>query len=334
MKFKQTGHMYYLLAKLYGLRMHLPFYKEKPIFAGFELTNVCNLKCVMCALTYSDKKKGFMDFEFFKSAFNQVYDLGIRNIGFHIQGEPIMHPKIREIVAYVNKEGVEVGLSTNMQLMTEGLARDLMKNGVKYFRLSIEGSNKEDYEKIRVNGKFEVLLKNMEILKNLRDREFNDVNISINSVYMENNQDIIEFYDTFAHLVDEITYSPINNMGGEIRGVKPDNWRRKRLCIIPFERVYITWDGLLTMCCLDSMNKLIMGDAKKDSIKDIWYGEKYKRYRRLHKIAMQRKIPMCGKCYTSTPYQNYLLNIKINKELKEKKQTNYDVSYNNEELMT
>src|SRR5690606_18381520 len=50
-------------------------------------------------------------------------------------------------------------------------------------------------------------------------------------------------------------------------------WRMWQGCVV-------TWDGLVVPCCFDKDAKHRMGDLKKESLKDIWYGQEYTGFRR------------------------------------------------------
>ena len=44
----------------------------KPIELILEITNACNLSCIMCPRVNMQRKVGYMDFELFKSIINQI----------------------------------------------------------------------------------------------------------------------------------------------------------------------------------------------------------------------------------------------------------------------
>ena len=78
---------------------------EFPFVVDIELTNFCNLKCIMCNQVYMKREKGFMEEELFKKIVDECIEnkAGIRLIGL---GEPFLHKKIIDFVKYVkNKKG-------------------------------------------------------------------------------------------------------------------------------------------------------------------------------------------------------------------------------------
>ena len=47
----------------------------------------------------------------------------------------------------------------------------LLSSDLETLVLSIDEKNKENYEKIRVNAKFDKIMKNLELLKNIREKK-------------------------------------------------------------------------------------------------------------------------------------------------------------------
>ena len=50
----------------------------------------------------------------------------------------------------------------------------------------------------------------------------------------------------------------------------------KEKCVLPFKQLIIRPDGKVSLCCNDPYGKNTLGDLTKDSILDIWNGDKFK----------------------------------------------------------
>lgn len=50
-------------------------------------------------------------------------------------------------------------------------------------------------------------------------------------------------------------------------------------CMLPFRQLIIRPDGKVSLCCNDAVGKYTLGDITKDSLTDIWHGEKFQRVR-------------------------------------------------------
>ena len=72
-----------------------------------------------------------------------------------------MDRKLPERVEYLKKLGIpNVSISTNVSLLTEKKAREILKAGMNMVTLSIDSLNKEVYESIRRGLVFEKCIEN------------------------------------------------------------------------------------------------------------------------------------------------------------------------------
>lgn len=59
----------------------------------------------------------------------------------------------------------------------------------------------------------------------------------------------------------------------------------------------INWDGTVTAFCGDYDNKMLIGDLKENSLKEIWNSEKADCYRKLLSQKKYDEIELCRYCY-------------------------------------
>jgi radical SAM protein with 4Fe4S-binding SPASM domain len=79
-----------------------------------EISNLCNIQCSFCPVVERDNK--IMSIEDFQKILMQVKPL-TQEICLHLMGEPLAHPKIRDIFQLCDKENVKVQLTTNGLLL-------------------------------------------------------------------------------------------------------------------------------------------------------------------------------------------------------------------------
>jgi organic radical activating enzyme len=126
-----------------------------PVRLWIESTSRCNLRCGYCPNKDIEKADhGFMDLDLFKSIIDQVADHAYDVNLFH-RGEPTMHPRLPEMVAYARQKGLYTRIHTNITLLSEKKARALLDAGLDYMSCSFDGYTKEMYEKNRVGAKFD-----------------------------------------------------------------------------------------------------------------------------------------------------------------------------------
>lgn len=69
-------------------------------------------------------------------------------------------------------------------------------------------------------------------------------------------------------------------------------WRMWHSCVV-------TWDGKVVPCCFDKDAAHVMGDLKKQSLREIWNGEAYRQFRSAL-LRSRREIDICTNCSEGT----------------------------------
>ena len=69
---------------------------------------------------------------------------------FNWRGEPLLNPKLPEIIDYANKKGIlETMINTNATKFDEKNVRKIIKSGLDIMIYSFDGGTKATYEKMR-----------------------------------------------------------------------------------------------------------------------------------------------------------------------------------------
>jgi radical SAM protein with 4Fe4S-binding SPASM domain len=116
-----------------------------------ELTNVCNFHCTFCPDEIMERKRGRMSFEEACRIFDMVAKdkerLGpLYPVKLHQMGEPTLHPRLVDIVAYAEANGVPIELNTNCSLLTPELVDGLYRAGLTNFVLSYQTPDEESFK--------------------------------------------------------------------------------------------------------------------------------------------------------------------------------------------
>ncbi|MCT4605054.1 MAG: radical SAM protein [Marinisporobacter sp.] len=283
--------------------------EDAPLHLDIEPTNACNLKCPMCPRTIlvnDDEKKGnfkvgMMSMDTFKKIIDEAVAIGVYSIKLNWLGEPLVHPQIVEMVRYAKEQGiVDVMFNTNAVTLTEDLSRDLIEAGLDKIFFSFDSPYKEKYEEIRVGASYEESLNNIKRIVKLRNELGKTSPITrISMVLMEDNKDE---YEAFVHLfkdsVDAVSYVEYRTPIGEEKEIDTSI---DFACSQLWQRMFISWDGDVIVCCVDSERGYVPGNIHKDSIQNIWKNEKYMNIRNKHQNGEWYKINICKKC--DLPYK-------------------------------
>jgi radical SAM protein with 4Fe4S-binding SPASM domain len=146
---------------------------ELPTYLQIEPVGQCNLRCQMCAIQF--RRDGpphgppaFMAFEHFTRL---VDELGaVRTLHLQGLGEPMMHPRFFDMVAYAAAKGITVTTNTNLTLLNPARAERCVTSGLDCVHVSIDGATAATYERIRVRAHLDRVLRNVELLLAARQR--------------------------------------------------------------------------------------------------------------------------------------------------------------------
>lgn len=276
-----------------------------PIHLDIETTNACNLRCPMCPRTIMalDKsgKVGFMNFELYKSIIDQGVENGLCSVKLNYLGEPLIHPDIVKQVKYAKEKGViEIMFNTNAVALTEEMSHKLLEAGLDSIFFSIDYTSPDKYNQTRVGADFYKVVRNIKKFIELKNNlGYKHVQTRISMVVMDHTREELEEYKRFGFEelgVDSVGYGELIDYAGEWVGY-PEHYNPNFVCAQLFHRMFIMWDGVVTPCCADTKRESIMGNARKEKLKDIWHNKKYENMRNAHIQGRYYEIPICRKCY-------------------------------------
>jgi len=125
----------------------------------FYLTEGCNLACRHCWLAPKLDAQGdrypTLPIELFETALLEARPLGLSGVKL-TGGEPLLHPRIVDILALIRREKLRLALETNGLLCTPALAAEIAKSPHRFVSVSMDGVDAETHEWVRgVAGSFE-----------------------------------------------------------------------------------------------------------------------------------------------------------------------------------
>jgi len=275
-----------------------------------EISNRCNLRCPLCPNGRSEIKRQKMDISlsFFKEIINdiRIYDPRIQLWNY---GEPLLHPRILDILKEIPMSFTRCELSTNGHIMSEKIAEALVSSGVTEVIFAIDGLTQETYEIYRRGGNLTRVLKNLNLLVSKRNKYNFDTKITVQFIAFKHNFREIPFLGEFflPRGVDEIRVKSamlmVNgdekklievakkylylNYPGERYSVKDGHFvvkgNKLDYCPVIGKSLTITTDERLLICCWDYNGEYeIIDKSKFEYLKNI--------------INSNQTPEMCQKC--------------------------------------
>ena len=144
-----------------------------PGFVQIEPVGQCNLACRMCPVVLRGdggpgKPPAFMPFETFCSLIDQF--AGVRELHLQGLGEPMLHPRFFDMVAYAAARGIEVSTNTNLTALSDRRAEQCVRSGLARMHVSLDAADPAAYEYIRVGSRYARVLKNLQRILETRRR--------------------------------------------------------------------------------------------------------------------------------------------------------------------
>ncbi|HPD81837.1 MAG TPA: radical SAM/SPASM domain-containing protein [Candidatus Pacearchaeota archaeon] len=281
--------------------------KKFPLGVDIGTTNLCNAACIMCPHSKL-KKMGTMDMKLYKKIIDNCARLNIKLITLSFFGEPFLDKNIIEKIKYAKEKKMYVGLYSNASLLNKDLSKKIIESGLDGITISFDGYSKETYEKIRKNLKFEITKRNVLELINIKNK-MKRLNPKITLVLVEleeNKKEIGNFYKEWKEKVDSINIINMRNWANDIQkeGTKESFHFNKKIkrkpCALIWLKMIVDWNGDVVLCCDDWNHSIILGNLKKQTIEEIWEGDKLKKIRESHKKGEFYNVPLCAGCNKKT----------------------------------
>lgn len=306
--FKRNFNLQFLLYRVkWNYFPKIGFLSKFPLHVDIETTDKCNLKCVMCVHGQGkDAAGGFIDKDFAKKIIREAAEGGVYSIKLNWRGEPALHKDLSELVRFAKECGImEVQINTNGLPFSEQKIKDIIEAGLDRVIFSVDANSGKTYSRIRIGGNFEVLIKNIESFIRIRKvLHIKKPFIRLQMVRMKENQDEVDgFIQRWKSRVDDLRVSDVTDRGQGQELIVGDQIAVGRIkCPQPWQRLVISRDGVVSGCCSDWYQNLVVGDMKKNSLKNIWRGEKMNMLRRRILDKRMDECEPCKSCYVKESY--------------------------------
>lgn len=286
-----------------------------PFIINIDPSDKCNFQCKFCPTGDRELMKktpgrnfGTMDFELYKKIIDDLaeFEDKIKVIRLYKDGEPLLNPNFAKMVAYAKNSGFvdRVDTTTNAALLNKDLSLKIIEAGLNRINISIEGVRDEQYKEFSgANVNFEKLVENIAFFYEHRAQCEMIVKINGDVISEEDKQ---TFLDTFGDITDGIFIESIMDCWptfelekvevNESRGIYGQEIKEVLTCPYPFYSFPINSDGTASLCFLDWHRKLVIGDVKKQTVKEIWESDAMKNYQKMFLRGERKSHPICAEC--------------------------------------
>lgn len=289
-----------------------------PTSANIEVTNLCNIDCIMCRRTGWGKGRsvGNMSLEQFGDILDQIPTL--RTSVLTGIGEPLINKEFLAMLRLATERGVASSFVTNATLLTRQGSEKLteMRRLASQIIVSVDSPDPKEFEEIRVRAKFDEVMEGTRALTAAGKGEAGMAPIRINTVVMESTvHRMAQTVRMCADLgVNIVTFTPIMEYRPDV-----DVWEERHItsaaklksnqqeaetlgkelgvlvttdvvshpalspylgCAAPWDSIAVTYDGYVCPCCmLNDSDEIHFGNLFEEPFTDIWNGEQYRQFR-------------------------------------------------------
>jgi hypothetical protein len=308
------------------------FRSPQPVVYNIETTNACNMRCEMCPrTTMMTRGVETMAPALFERLVDQLHPFpaatwtrwerfvadtyGIhdgdmsenhfflriipRVIQLHGYGDPLLDRNMAGYVRLLSDAGLESYFSCNPANIDIDRTVEMFENGLGYIKYSIESVDDSAHKEIRgeasdFSRSYASILRLLELKREHGYRTV--VVITMLDLNRENQEEDYRLLreafagrDVYLYLKseDQQWYRQ------DYHGTKSVHW--SECCKHPWMSMTIKSNGEACMCMEDYDNEIVLGDARRESLADIWNGETYRRFREDH-LTARRGLKCTERC--------------------------------------
>ena len=210
---------------------------------------------------------------------------GIKSLKLYFFGESLLHPQIGEILALGTAACDRVELTTNGMPMTAKRANEIVEAEVDYVRVSI-------YDEIPHP---ENVVRNVRTLWETRQARGAGKPFIFVKVFDQAQADAIR--PDYEGICDEIGPEGLHSIGSDMIQIKRLTGPHIA-CPYPFYNLVVKSNGDVVPCCVAWEKSLIVGNAREQTLAEIWKGDRLAEIHRLHLSGRSGELAACAKCDT------------------------------------
>lgn len=303
------------------LRYKLP---RKPRQIQIEITNRCNMDCHMCPREVLGIELEHMEWDKFTAVVDKLTER--EDITLTGWGEPFLHPKIFDMVAYCKERGHKVMITSNGLFARSSIPREIVQSGLDALTFSVDSVNGHVEDGHANNKVFE----NIETVSRMRTNGAPSLRLqsTLHAGCEEDLYDVIRYAARIGCDIvnvgrldrkyapdlkrpspeeEERIFKKADRLSGSL-GIQLD-WlqysvskgltrlfyrlfRKKlhqsgRYCLKTFNYAYVNRLGEVTPCCLLPQTK--MGNVIEEDLEKIWQSGQFNQFRENYRET-------CGSC--------------------------------------
>ena len=245
------------------------------------------------------RQRGTMDMALFRKIVDEAVTIpAIDHFTITGLGEPLLDKHLIERIRYVRRAmpGILLDLYTNGSCLDEAKATEFRDAGlsVLYVSLNAVTADKrrqimklDDFEQVRAatHKAMEIGGARMKVIvKAVCSKDLME--------HQEGEQFLAEWNGTFQQGGNAFLHLEGNWAGA----VWPMRVKPTSPCDRALNQFMVLWDGRVSLCCFDGEGEVILGDLNRQTIREVFSGEKAAGIRQAHVEGRRGELKLCSSC--------------------------------------
>ncbi|MBU0547919.1 MAG: radical SAM protein [Candidatus Omnitrophica bacterium] len=185
-----------------------------PLKLTIDITDSCDMHCIMCWYHsfYLGNDKNlvprFFPLKRFEALIKELKAMHTKTVTLCAEGEPLLHPQIKEIVELCQRHALNIEIMTNAYYLDRENIVFFKKAGVKKIMVSLHSADSLTFEKIRpfkTKESFERIIENLLFLKHIKGKNKEPRLFIINAISSLNYQNVPDM----AKLAEDLSASKV-----------------------------------------------------------------------------------------------------------------------------
>jgi len=310
----------------YFILANTALYKKKVNQVTLETTNACNIRCALCPIPMTKRKKGFMSMDDFKTIISKL-PRSVRTLRMNYAGEPLLNKDIFKMTKYLkeNRPDIWIRISTNGTVLKRFDPAEIISSGTNQIDICIEGASKETHEMYRVGSNFEEICNAARVLCETKQKmkvKYPAI-VQLTLLNKNNIAEISKLEEQAREIgFDELhlRYMQIPTLNCETEELQKSifgyfsqderkGWREKFIAPLEYSQYeivkgqyrlreemkrcysfiapFILWNGDVSVCCQDAEGICVIGNLLRESFPEVIS-------RMPSKKIYYKKLPICN----------------------------------------
>lgn len=297
--------------------------RSKPYYYFVDPCNHCNLRCPLCPTGMGElgRKQGMLRLPDYKIILDKIAPYAVE-VSLHNWGEPLLNKDIFDIIRCTADRRIATNMSSNLSLPLPDLGDRIVKSGLQYLIVSMDGVTQDVYDQYRVRGDLALVQSNLRSIVEAKKRlgsktptiEWQFLVFKHNEHEMEAARQLASELgvDKLRFRSPGLPYNHTNNVAMEEKwlptnpiywDLHPGRLRKEGYlwdepCYYLYRSMTVNPGGGVAACCIVYHERQDFGNLLKYDIGDIWNNERYINSRALFgKNPPARAKTICDGCY-------------------------------------